>query len=193
VQHLTCLEYLDLYLESTALKLPSSVVGVLVTMAIAIPGLTACGAPEQPNGLSPTSSASGTAAPAPTVSPEDLNPSTYEALSPRDFALLVKDPDANKGRKIILYGVVTQFDTDTGQSSFRANTGAEPSDTQQNTIFYAHDQSILTKVVAQDAVKIWCQVDGTETYKTTQNGELTVPKLWVNIIRDNGSTNPDQN
>ena len=37
---------------------------------------------------------------------------------------------------------------------------------------------------------MWCEVDGTETYNTTQNGEETVPKFWVNIIKDNGSTDP---
>ncbi|MDT5410933.1 MAG: hypothetical protein QOG14_3153 [Mycobacterium sp.] len=129
----------------------------------------------------------------PVVSPEDLDPSTYQALTPREFALLVKNPDASIGRKVVLYGVVTQFDTGTGQDSFRARTGAEIGDYGQNTIFYAQDQSILSQVVARDAVTSWCKGNGTETYKTSHNGEETVPKFWVNIIKDAGSTSPDQN
>jgi hypothetical protein len=185
------------------LKLPSIAAAALVTVVVAVPGLSACAsAPPPPSASSSSTSIPWsfdssipptTDTPTPAVSPEDLDPSTYQAISPREFALLVKDPDASTGRKIILYGIVTQFDTDTGQNSFRARTGADPSDYRQNTIFYAHDQSILSQVVAHDAVEIWCQVNGTETYKTTINGQQTVPRFWVNIIKDNGSTDPDQN
>ena len=100
----------------------------------------------------------------PSVSPEDLDPSTYQSLSPRDYAVLVKDPDSNKGRKIIVYGVVTQFDAATGKSELRANTAAQPGDHSQNTMIEAHDPSILANVVQGDAVTMWCQVQGAETY-----------------------------
>ena len=166
-------------------KVPSIAVAPLVALLVAIPGLAGCvSVPSRPGASS---------SPAPTVSPEDLDPSTYQALSPRDFALWVKNPDANTGRKIVLYGVVTQFDTGTGQDSFRANAGAEAGDYAEGTIFYARDPSILSQVVAQDAVTIWCQGNGTETYKSTNNVEVTLPKFWINIIKDSGSTNPDQN
>ncbi|WP_128970276.1 hypothetical protein [Rhodococcus opacus] len=53
---------------------------------------------------------------------------TYEQIGDRDFALLAKDPDAHKGRKLVIYGVVTQFDSATGKTTFRAETGANPGD-----------------------------------------------------------------
>lgn len=184
------------------LKVPTTGIVALTTMVVAVSGLSGCGGQSR----SPSASTTDTfldhvqsavaAAPTtttPTVPPEDLDPSTYEAITPREFALLVKNPDASIGRKVVLYGLVTQFDTNTGQDSFRARTGAELGDYRQNTIFYAQDQSILSQVVARDAVTIWCKGNGTETYKTSLNGEETVPKFWVNIIKDAGSTSPDQN
>jgi hypothetical protein len=120
------------------------------------------------------------------VTPEDLDRSTYQSLSPRDYARLVKDPDSNKGRKIIVYGEVKQFDTSTGKSQFRAHTGAQTGDYPQNTIIDAVDPSILTNVVKNDIVTMWCQVKGSTTYDTTMNGHLTVSQFSVYIIEDVG-------
>jgi hypothetical protein len=126
---------------------------------------------------SPTSTASGAWASTPTtssLSPEQiqqqqqeqqqeqdrqrqlaaqrLDPKTYNAISPHNFALMLKDPDAHKGEKMIVYGVVTQFDSRTGRSEFRADTAAQPQDDrfgyQQNTMVHAGDASILANVVA---------------------------------------------
>src|SRR5262249_6229584 len=154
-----------------------------VAVAILI-GATACGSIANVSGGMSTSPTSTT----PSVSPEDLDPSTYQSLSPREYALLIKDPDSNKGRKIVVYGIVTQFDTATGKSEFRANTGAQPGDYSQNTMIDAKDPSILANVVKQDIVKMWCEVRGSTTYDTTNNGHLTVPQFWVNIIKDAGSS-----
>jgi hypothetical protein len=184
-----------LYREALVLKVPSTAIAALTTMVVAVSGLSGCGGQSR----SPSASTTDTfldhvnsavaAAPTtttPTASPDDLNPSTYETLSAREFALLVKNPDANIGRKIVLYGVVVQFDTSTGQNSFIAGTGAEPGDYSEKSIFYAHDPSILSSVVARDTVTIWCTGNGTETYQTQNKGERTVPKFWVNIIKDAG-------
>lgn len=149
--------------------------------AIVLIGATACGGSTNVSGGTKTSTP-----PPSTVAPEDLDPSTYQSLSPRDYAVLVKDPDSNKGRKIIVYGVVTQFDAATGKSELQAKTGAQPGDYSQNTMIEAHDPSILANVVRGDAVTMWCQVRGAETYKTQNGGQRTVPKFWVNIIKDAG-------
>jgi hypothetical protein len=97
-----------------------------------------------------------------------------------------KDPVAHKGQKIIIYRVVTQFDGRTGTSEFRADTAAEPQDDRygykQNTMVQASDPSILANVVERDYVRMYVEVEGTESYKTTIGGEQTVPKFWVNII-----------
>jgi hypothetical protein len=81
----------------------------------------------------------------------DLDPKQYQAISPRDYALLVKDPDAAKGRKLIVYGVVTQFDAASGTAEFRASTSAEKAehryDYDVNTMIHAPDPAILKDVV----------------------------------------------
>lgn len=127
---------------------------VALTTMISASCLSGCGGQSQSPAASTTDTfldhVSSVIAAAPTtttpeVSPEDLDPSTYQAISAREFALLVKNPDANIGRKIVLYGAVTQFDTATGQNSFIARTGAEPGDYDESAIFYAHKQSICPR------------------------------------------------
>ena len=115
-----------------------------------------------------------------------LDPSTYTLLTQRDFALMAKNPDAWQGRKIIVYGVVTQFDAATGPSSFRANTAATPQadeyDYEQNTYITARAPGILANVVEDDWVTMYVEVEGSYTYDTQIGGSTTVPAMWVNII-----------
>ena len=66
-----------------------------------------------------------------------MDPTAYEVISPRDYAILVKNPDAAKGRKLVVYGYVTQFDErpappDFGraQPSRKAATGTTTTSTQ---------------------------------------------------------------
>ena len=102
---------------------------------------------------------------------------------------MLKDPQAHKGEKIIIYGVVTQFDTATGKSKFRADTLAKPHDVRlglpANTIIEASDPSILADVFEGDSVTMYVVVEGTETYKAA-GGDQTVPKFAVNIINVTG-------
>ena len=126
----------------------------------------------------------------PALSPEALDASTYESLTPRDFALLVKDPDVSTGRKVIVSGRVTQFDASTGPSGFRADTGSDPQDVRANgvnSIVNAPDPTILANVVKDDRVTMWCQVQGTETYDDVMGGKMTVPVFSVYILKENGS------
>ncbi|MGA7055740.1 MAG: hypothetical protein WBZ37_31655 [Mycobacterium sp.] len=100
-------------------------------------------------------------------SAQDLDPTQYQPISPRDYALLVKDPDAAKGRKLIVYGVVTQFDAATGTSEFRASTGAEKAaqryDYDVNTMIHAPDPAILKNVVEKDFVTMHVEVHDQDT------------------------------
>ncbi|WP_337109882.1 hypothetical protein [Prescottella equi] len=118
--------------------------------------------------------------------PARLDPATYSELNDRDFALLVKDPDAAKGRKVVVYGRVTQFDAATGKTTFRANTAATVQDSEwgysQNTIVHARDAATVADVVQEDVVKMFVTVDGSQTYDTAIGGQMTVPQVTVNII-----------
>lgn len=118
-----------------------------------------------------------------------LDPATYEVVSDRDFALLMKNPDAAKGRKLVLYGVVSQFDSATGTTSFRANTAAGPQDASydydQNTVVTGAS-NVVANVVEDDFVTLYVEVVGSYSYSTTMGGSTTVPKVQANIIEVTG-------
>jgi len=120
-------------------------------------------------------------------STKDLDPSHYQPISPRDYAFLVKSPDSAKGRKLIVYGVVTQFDPATGTSDFRADTGAgpmqNPYDYNQNTILHAPDPAILANVVEKDMVTMYVEVAGSQSYDTQIGGHTIAPLFNVYIIK----------
>jgi hypothetical protein len=174
-----------------ALKIWKLQVSALVAVSVLI-GATACGGSSDVSGgtatPSPSTSPPSTPVDLRSMSPQDLDPSTYESLSARDYALLVKDLDSNIGRKIVVYGVVTQFDAATGKAQLRANTGAQPDDYLQYTIIDTLDPSILANVVRRDAVTMWCQVKGSATYGPTFGRHMTIPEFWVYIIRDAGKS-----
>jgi hypothetical protein len=121
-----------------------------------------------------------------------LDRSSYAPLTTRDFALMAKNPDAWTDRKVIVYGVVTQFDTATGPTAFRADTAATPESSpykyDQNTLVTARDAAIVANVVEKDLVTMYVEVQGSYTYDTQIGGSTTVPLLAVNIIDSTTAT-----
>ncbi|MDG3012284.1 DUF2510 domain-containing protein [Rhodococcus sp. D2-41] len=119
------------------------------------------------------------------------DPSTYEQLSDRDFALITKNPAAAIGRKVIVYGRVTQFDSATGTGRFLARTGASPSDDgydyDQNTMVVGDTPALIADTVKGDLVTMYAKVLGSFSYDTQAGGNTTVPQLQVNIIERTGS------
>lgn len=118
----------------------------------------------------------------------------YAALSERDFALLVKNPDAFAGRYFIIFGEVTQFDSATGTGGFRANTGATKSDISygftdysQNTVLTG-DSAMLANVVEGDCFEARVVCDGSYSYETQVGGNTTVPSFNVKSIGVYAST-----
>ncbi|WP_141136485.1 hypothetical protein [Rhodococcoides kyotonense] len=111
--------------------------------------------------------------------------STYARISERDYGILVRDPNAAKGRKLVVYGYVTQFDSITGPSTFRVETAANPGsnwyDFDHNTIVN-FDPTVGANVIAEDIVTMYVEVVGTTTYDTTLGSSQTVPTLRANVI-----------
>ncbi|KUI09899.1 hypothetical protein AU190_05645 [Mycolicibacterium acapulense] len=175
-------------------------VAVLVLAVGVLLGLQLSGSdPDAPDAErpSPTVAAPAPTAPAPTVQQEPtarrpapdttrLDRSTYATVTQREFALMAKDPDAWAGRKIVVYGVITQFDSATGATSFRADTGPAPMmdvyDYDQNTVITAYDADLVTDFVEKDKVTMFVEVQGAMTYETQIGGSTTVPSLMANII-----------
>ncbi|KXF51351.1 hypothetical protein AXA44_01265 [Rhodococcus sp. SC4] len=116
---------------------------------------------------------------------------TYETLSDRDFALVMKNPDANKGRKLVVYGHVTQFDSVTGPDRFRADTMAAPQDYSfqyDNNTVVTGTAPLLANPVSGDFVTMYVVVAGSHRYSTTLGGETTVPKLNALMLDVTGSS-----
>jgi hypothetical protein len=118
------------------------------------------------------------------------DPASYRTVTPREYALIVKDPKAHVGERIVVHGVVTQFDAATGTDSFLADTAARQSrdwfDYKVNTMVVTNDPSILTDVVEDDLVKMHVEVMGSTSYDTQIGGNTTVPELLVSIIEVTG-------
>lgn len=118
------------------------------------------------------------------------NPASYPAITSRQYALLVKDPDAHIGQKFRIYGYVTQFDAATGPESFLADTattrGGDWYDYDTNTLISAENANLFKNVVEDDLVTLYVEVLGSESYDTQIGGNTTVPSLKANIVNVTG-------
>lgn len=120
-----------------------------------------------------------------------VDPSTYEQLSERDWLLIAKDPGKHIGRKVVLYGSVTQFDSGTGTNAFRANTGGEVQENSYqydtNTIVQEGTPGLFDEVVTDDLVTLYVEIDGVMKYDTTIGGSTSAPKVSAYIVEVTGS------
>jgi hypothetical protein len=112
-------------------------------------------------------------------------PVPHRALSGRDLLLITKTPDLHVGERITVYGHVTQFDTVTGPSTFRASIdGVQHRRTYEyetNTILRGTAVQ-LADVVQGDVFRADVTVGGSYSYETTMGGTLTVPVLGIDAI-----------
>lgn len=118
------------------------------------------------------------------------DPASYTAISTRDWQLVARDPAAHEGKMYAIYGRVTQFDSNTGENLFRADT-----DGQKQSRWYNYDintmvlgsRDVLANVVQGDLVKLYVVVKGPYSYETTMGANLTVPMVTANMIEVYGS------
>lgn len=131
---------------------------------------------------------------APTVAveltPPPVTQGAHERVSTREWRKIAKDPDGHTGEQIIVYGVITQFDSATGTMSFRANVEASQSsdwyDYETNT-FLLGSEAQLEDFVVDDIFRARVTVDGALDYETTMGGTMTVPQLQIDSIKRIGS------
>ena len=127
--------------------------------------------------------------PTPTTPPAPATPEFTE-ISDRDLALIVKDPAAHRGEKVVLYGVVFQLDAATGRCDFLANTGtaeAEISFEYSQRAWVSSQSSsncpMLDEVVRGDHFRIEVEVRGALSYDTQEGGNTTVPEFRLHGIK----------
>ncbi|MGV2855222.1 hypothetical protein ACNPON_16700 [Glutamicibacter sp. AGC13] len=111
-------------------------------------------------------------------------------VTKRALAQIVKQPDSHIDENVILYGLVTQFDSATGPCTFRAELShaqVGKYDYEHNSMFTAGDGladcEALDDIVAEDIVQITATVTGSLSYDTTIGGSTTVPKFQVVKIK----------
>jgi hypothetical protein len=125
-----------------------------------------------------------TATPKPTSTAESA-----EAVRPtrREWAKVVKNPEAYSERRYIIYGQVTQVDSPTGKDTFRADTAhMDPTDSGNidgaNTILTG-DEDDLSNLVKGDIFRASVTVIGSFDYDTQMGENTTLPYLTVNNLR----------
>jgi flagellar biosynthesis GTPase FlhF len=111
-------------------------------------------------------------------------------VTKRALAQIVKQPDSHIDENVIIYGLVTQFDSATGSCTFRAELShaqVGKYDYEHNSMFTAGDGladcDALDDIVAEDIVQITATVTGSLSYDTTIGGSTTVPKFQVVKIK----------
>ena len=123
--------------------------------------------------------------PTPTPSPTPTN--VYAEISQRDWQLIVKDPNGNQSRYVIIYGRITQFDSITGLGSMRAEIFGTQEELNKSyslgdNTFLTGSNSILKNFVAKDKFRAHVMIAGTYTYTTALNAKMTVPLLTISSI-----------
>ncbi|MBS2989062.1 DUF2510 domain-containing protein [Rhodococcus erythropolis] len=112
------------------------------------------------------------------------DPSTYEEISDRDFALVVKNPWANKDRRIILRGTIFQFDTVTGPDRFLAKVGTSTIGIGNNqTAQFIGMSTELDSFIEGDEIVLHVVVDGEYEYTSTSDKYTAVPRFQIGIIQ----------
>jgi len=136
------------------------------------------------------SSKSSSPSPAKTVQSEPKEPSkTVEAVkvTERQWAKVVKNPDAYSGQRYIIYGQVTQLDSATGANTFRAETAhtvtTEYGFYQGADTVLTGDKKDLSDLVEGDVFRATVTVIGRFDDDTNMAGNKTVPYLTVDKLK----------
>ena len=125
--------------------------------------------------------------PSPTPTPVPTPTNVYADISQRDWQLIVKDPIGNQSKYIIVYGRITQFDSITGLGRMRAEVFGTQEELSKSfslgdNTFLTGSSSMLKSFVNKDKFKARVVVEGTYTYTTTLNANVTVPLLTISSI-----------
>ncbi|PTR30582.1 hypothetical protein C8K36_102434 [Rhodococcus sp. OK519] len=113
----------------------------------------------------------------------DTDKSVYESVTDRDYAVIAKNPDPHRGRKVIIYGDVFQADSRIGENDIKINARGEG-----NTLFFEQNTHIVGSsdtfrdVVEGDEVKVWATVLGEYEYTSLSDKQIRVPMLQANMI-----------
>lgn len=158
----------------------------------AAPSETPSSAPTEATSEKPSEPPAEPSAPAeepsaPPASSGAPDQGSFVTMDERGWALIAKDPDANAGTNVVLFGTITQFDSATGNCAMLVKTSAV-----QKEMSYEYDQSVMAvsgdweaecptfdPLVEGDHVQLWATVTQSFSYDTQIGGNTTVPMVEV--------------
>jgi hypothetical protein len=111
-------------------------------------------------------------------------------LSDRDWALVVKDPDAHLGETYQLWACISQFDAATGPDTFRGQASNKNEDfwySDAVNAFFVGLPFDLADYVEDDVVFMDILAQGAFSYDNTSGGTTTAPIFGVVSISLKGS------
>ena len=111
-------------------------------------------------------------------------------LTERDLAMIVKSPDDQAGKTVVIYANITQFDAATGDCIFRANVSHQRMENSweydENAIFTGEGGragcAALKEFDDEDQLRITATSLGSISYDTQIGGNTTVPAFRVEKI-----------
>ena len=138
--------------------------------------------------------ASSTGAPA---ADTRVAPAEFPAITGREFSDVAANPENHVDRAMTIYGKVTQFDSRTGPTAMRADTGGERANPESVSAYVTYPsnsileapESVLAGLVADDIFKAHVVVTGSRDYESTANFKMTVPTFEVFAIELIGGSN----
>lgn len=134
----------------------------------------------------PTEAPQGEVVKAAPVKPSKVavTPAKFEKVSVRQWKKVSKNPEAYKGKRYVVYGVVTQFDGMTGDDNFRASVdGVNRVDSweyQVNSILQG-TSTLFDDLVTDDEFRAHIEVVGEFEYETMMGGNTAVP--WLRVVK----------
>ena len=128
-----------------------------------------------------------TATPTPAPTPK---PVTYATLTSRQWAKVVKDPDAAAGKGYKVWACIAQFDAATGPSTFLAQTSYRNETywwSDGDNAIFTGDEDELADYIEGDLVTMSVMTVGSFSYDTQAGGTATVPQFFIAKIQHKGS------
>jgi hypothetical protein len=151
---------------------------------------TSTPAPDPTPTLEPTPAPTAEPTPVPTPKPTATPKPEYKKLNSRNWAKVVKNPDAYLGRTYQIWGCIFQFDGATGPDSFLAQTSYKKLEywysDGENAAFLG-EISQLADIVEDDVVVMNVTSMGSYSYDTQAGGNTTVPLFSIDKITRKGS------
>lgn len=126
-----------------------------------------------------------TATPKPTATPAPQK-ITYATLTKRQWQKLVKNPDAHLFDTYKVWACISQFDSATGDDTFRGQASYKNLAywySDGDNAFFTGDADQLADFVQGDIVAMSVTDGGSYSYETTLGGNITVPIFYVDKIK----------